>query len=217
VPEVNSAAADSMRRIARRTKRAHLTLSPAQVASLAAYLDLLTLWNRKINLTSLSDPGAAIDRLILEPALTASLVPDAATSLLDVGSGGGSPAIPLKICVPRLKLWMVESKTRKAAFLMEAVRQLKLADATVETHRFEDLLTRTKLREGLDLVTVRALRVDAHALVDLQSFLRPGGQLWLFRSGTGTVPVLPPQLQFEGEDRLVAYLGSRLTRLRKAG
>ena len=49
-------------------------------------------------------------------------------SVIDIGSGGGSPAIPLKLAAPRIKLWMVESKTRKSAFLREAIRQLDLRE-----------------------------------------------------------------------------------------
>ena len=113
---------------------------PTELAdALLAYLELLALWNSKINLTALDDPDAAIDRLILEPLLAARHVPEGA-SVIDIGSGGGSPAIPLKLAAPRIKLWMVESKTRKSAFLREAIRQLDLRECFVETRRYEELL-----------------------------------------------------------------------------
>ena len=84
------------RRVTRRARKANIALSDEVADRLAGYLDLLTIWNRRINLTSLEEPDTAVDRLVLEPMLAARFVPPAST-VLDIGSGGGSPAIPLKI------------------------------------------------------------------------------------------------------------------------
>ncbi len=78
---------------------------------------------------------------------------------------------------------MVESKVRKAAFLREAVRQLNLTETTVEASRFEELLIRPELHEAADVVTVRAVRAERKLLAGIQAFLKPGGLLFLFRSG----------------------------------
>ena len=64
------------------------------------------------------------DRLLIEPLIASRYLPSTDCSVIDVGSGGGSPAIPLKLAMPGISLRMVESKTRKAAFLREAVRRL---------------------------------------------------------------------------------------------
>ena len=90
---------------------------------------------------------------------------------------------------------MVEVKTRKAVFLREAIRELSLSDAIVETSRFEELLSRPEMHEAADVVTVRAVRVEPRVLMTLQAFLRPGGQLLLFRGpGGGDVAesITPP-------------------------
>lgn len=154
---------------------------------LEAYLTLLMAWNRKINLTGLSyssSPDATVDRLLLEPLVAVKALPAGLRDLMDVGSGGGSPAIPMKLALgPAVRLLMVESKTRKAAFLREAVRQLKLEHVTVEAVRFEELLSRPELHESQDAVMVRAVRLRRQALMALQAFLRTGGMLVLFRGG----------------------------------
>lgn len=169
--------------IARRAERAGLAVSAALVESLQGYLALLAKWNRKINLTSLDvDPPTdeAIDRLIVEPLVGAQLVRPSDRLVIDVGSGGGSPAIPFKLAAPQLRSVMVEVKTRKSAFLREAVRQLALEDAVVETRLVQELLPRVDLHEAADLVTVRAVRMDLALLGPIRSFLRPTGRVIWF-------------------------------------
>ena len=205
-------------RLAKRSRREGLDLGPELAERLVAYLDLLYRWNERINLTALSDPDEAVDRLVLEPLAAAKFVPGSARSLLDIGSGGGSPAVPLKLAVPRLQLRMVEAKTRKAAFLRELIRTLGLQDTDVEPLRYEELLAKPDLHEAVDLVTVRAVRVESGVFMTLQAFLPPGGRLFLFRGGSGPdVPVnLPPPLAWEATKPLVSSLRSRLVVLRKA-
>jgi 16S rRNA G527 N7-methylase RsmG len=75
---------------------------------------------------------------------------------------------------------MVESRARKSVFLREAARVVALPQASVVTARFEDLLLSDKHREAYDVLTVRAVRVDARELEQLQEFLKPSGALFLF-------------------------------------
>lgn len=216
-------------RLAKRTRKANISLDPQVSEALAAYYRLLEFWNQKVNLTafSLKDaPDEAIDRLLVEPLVAARHLQSthghgphlgSHPRLLDIGSGGGSPAIPLKIAIPALHLVMVESKTRKSAFLREAVRHLGLGDTAVETVRAEDLLTRPELHESQDLVSVRAVRVEQKLLRSIQAFLRLGGRILLFRtsSGTETPPLVAPPLVYEATWTLVESLRSRLVVLRK--
>ena len=148
----------------RRAHAAGITIEPDLLEALEAYYLLLTKWNARINLTAFRlTPGGeddAVDWLLVEPLVAARYVPGRARTLLDAGSGGGSPAIPMALASPQLHLRMVEVKTRKAIFLREAVRTLGLKRAEVETARFEELLPRPELHEAQDLVTIRAVRVE---------------------------------------------------------
>jgi 16S rRNA (guanine527-N7)-methyltransferase len=208
-------------RIRRRAKKAGIDVNLATSDALERYYLLLAKWNEKINLTSFPLPPSgddeAIDRLLIEPVVAARHVAPSASTVIDIGSGGGSPAIPLKIAAPRLQLRMVESKTRKAVFLREAVRQLHLKTVEVETSRFEELLSRPELHEGLDLVTIRAVRVEARTLVTLQAFLKPGGQLFLFRGpgGADLPSSITPPLSWLATYPLIEELRSRLVVLKK--
>lgn len=206
--------------MARRARRVGVTLLADLAAQLEAYYRLLAIWNTKINLTGLSlsevSPDA-VDRLLIEPIVAARHVPVKAARILDVGSGGGSPAIPLALAVPGARLLMVESKTRKSVFLREAVRVLGLTDTEVATARFEELLARPDLHEAHDLVTIRAVRIEPRVLVTLQAFAKPGGLVFLFRGSGAANPsesVTPP-LAWKATYPLIESLRSRLVVLEK--
>lgn len=198
-----------------------MTLEPPLVEKLEVYYQLLTKWNARINLTAFrlvpEGEESAIDRLLIEPVIAARYLPDNARTLLDAGSGGGSPAIPLRLTNPELSLRMVEVKTRKAVFLREAVRELGLRNAEVHNTRFEELLSRSELHEAIDLVSIRAVRVETRTLLTLQAFLRPGGKLLLFRGSSKSEmeDSPPPPLTWMATYPLVGSLHSKLVILRK--
>ncbi|HEY7499734.1 MAG TPA: 16S rRNA (guanine(527)-N(7))-methyltransferase RsmG [Vicinamibacterales bacterium] len=208
---------DFRSRLARRASKLNVFLQDEAARKLTEYYELLTRWNRKINLTSITDADEAIDRLLLEPIIAARHFPTGARQLMDIGSGGGSPAIPFKILNPSLRLTMVEAKARKSAFLREAVRQLSLAQAAVENTRFEELLARPDLHETQDVVSLRAVRTETRVLTSLQAFVSPGGVILLFRGPAGpeTPAVVVPPLEWTGTFPLVDSLRSRVTVLAK--
>jgi 16S rRNA (guanine527-N7)-methyltransferase len=211
------AARDLRTRLSRRAGKSGIFLPDDLSERLLTYYELLARWNRKINLTALDDPDQAIDRLLLEPILAARHLPSVDLHLRDVGSGGGSPAIPLKLASPLSRLTMVEVKARKSAFLREAIRALELADTIVETSRYEELLARPELHESVGVLSLRAVRVELRSLMTLQAFLRPGGSMFMFRGPGGPKePQSVPMLRWVDTYPLVESLQSRLTILQKA-
>ena len=204
-------------RIAHRAARACVQVDPSLLQALAAYVDLLFHWNRRINLTALTDDDHGIDRLIIEPLVAAQRLPKTGAAVTDIGSGGGSPAVPMKLASPSVQLRMVESRTRKAAFLREVVRQLRLRETVVEACRYEDLIARPDLVERSDVVTVRAVRVGSGMLQQIQPLVKAGGAVFLFRRTAHEdigAEVLPP-LRVDATYPLLSSLGSRLTVLTK--
>lgn len=208
-------------RLSKRARKAG-SVSPLLAGQLEQYFSLLARWNAKINLTAfnLREPkDEAFDRLLIEPLIAAQHLPAGAVSVIDIGSGSGSPAIPLRLAAPHVRLTMVEAKTRKAVFLLEALRHLNIENATVESARFEQLLTRPELHEAFDVMTIRAVRVESATLVTLQAFLRPGGHLFWFQSaGRELKPdLLVFPLVLSRVVSLVETSGSRLVILSKQG
>jgi len=203
---------DSAEQLLRERARHHgVVLPDLLIPRLLSYYSLLTRWNARMNLTSLLEPENAIDRLLLEPVKAGQQVP-ARRALVDLGSGGGSPAIPLALASGARSLLMIESKARKGAFLREAIRHLALP-ALVECARFEDVLP--KLRKSADLVSIRAVRVDQAVLSLVRPALAPGGEILLFTSDPVDLPAAPG-LTVDRTTMLLPTLGSRAVFL-KAG
>jgi 16S rRNA (guanine527-N7)-methyltransferase len=170
-----------------RLERAGASIDAASVDAFEQYFALLARWNPTINLTALplSPPtDETFDRLFVEPVVAAKQIDPAPSHSshvrwVDLGSGGGSPAIPLKIIRPAWILTMVEAKERKASFLREAIRALRLNETDVANVRFEDLAGR---RVIADVVTVRAVRLD-NAFADVtRKLLSRDGLLAVFSS-----------------------------------
>lgn len=187
-------------RLSRRARRADISVPVALIERLWIYFQLLTKWNAKINLTGLNleDPTPeAIDRLLIEP-LVAAQHGDGARSLIDIGSGGGSPALPLALALGSVRLAMIEAKTRKSVFLREAARELGLDEAVVVTARHESLLSDPSFHDAFDLLSVRAVRVEPGVFAALQAFVRPGGRLLHFQSTSEMAPLLLPPLVLRG-------------------
>lgn len=181
--------------LANRATLLGVDLPQAACPLLERYFALLARWNRTVNLTALPVEDAsptAIDRLLLEPAAAAGHVPPDCHDWIDLGSGGGSPAIPLKVLRPALSLVMVEARSRKVAFLREAVRELGLDRTRAESIRFEEMLGSTlPWAATADLVTARAVKADPTFVALVEMLLRPGGELMLFESTSARELALP--------------------------
>ena len=115
-----------------------------------AYLSLFLRWNERVNLSSFDDEEEVINRHLVESIYVAGRLPQEIASLLDYGSGGGLPGIPIALCRPGIAVTLAESQARKAAFLQEAVRVLNLP-AQVWAKRAETL------RVVFDCVILRAV------------------------------------------------------------
>ena len=146
----------------------------------ASYLRLLHRWNQRMNLTALPlgevPPDASIQKLVVEPLCGAALAEGFTGDWLDLGSGGGSPALPLRSVLTGARtLSMVESRGRKCAFLREAARQLQFTGVSVLDCRFEAMP-----QVQADLVTFRAVRVDAAFVDVVLAHLRVHGAVLAF-------------------------------------
>ena len=133
-----------------------------------AYLSLFVRWNSKTNLSSIREPDAILSRHFVESIVCAQALPAGIAALLDFGSGGGLPGIPIPLCRPEIAVTLAESQGKKAAFLQEAVRMLGIS-AKVFAGRAETLTGR------FDCVTLRAEDKMADAVRTAAKLVTEGG------------------------------------------
>ncbi|MDR0777137.1 MAG: 16S rRNA (guanine(527)-N(7))-methyltransferase RsmG [Azonexus sp.] len=168
-----------------------LDLPAAAQQQLLAFRNLLLKWNKTYNLTALRDPEQAIAHHLLD---SLAILPQiGAGPLLDVGSGGGLPGIPLAIARPELVVSMVDTVQKKASFLQQVAIELGLKNVTVHHARVEDL------RGQYAQISSRAF-AELKLFIELtRHLLAPGGR-WLAMKGIrpdAEIAALPADIAVE--------------------
>jgi 16S rRNA (guanine527-N7)-methyltransferase len=145
--------------------------APAQ-AKLLAYLALLQKWNRTHNLTAIREPERMVTHHLLDSLATLRHLPQVASArLVDIGSGGGLPGIPLAIARPAWKVTLLDSGAKKVAFLRQAAAELPLPNVDVAATRAEDYRP-----SGLfDVAISRALSDLAQFVAVARPLIAPDG------------------------------------------
>ncbi len=147
------------------------------------YLSLLSEANRSFNLTRITEPGAMWERHILDSLTLLPMLAElpAGARVIDVGSGGGAPGIPLAIALPELVFVLVESVGKKAVFLHETVEALGLGSVAVENARVEALGRDAGHREVYDAATARALGAMRVAAELVTPLVKVGGSAYFIK------------------------------------
>jgi 16S rRNA (guanine527-N7)-methyltransferase len=149
-------------------------LGPEVAERFQRYLELLLKWNARLNLTAIREPQEVIERHFTECIFAARHVPEGIRTLLDFGSGGGFPGIPIAVCRPEIDVTLGESQGKKATFLREVIRTLHCENAEVYQGRVE------ALARPFDAVTLRAVDKMREACRAALTKIGSGGYLILF-------------------------------------
>ena len=160
-----------------------MALDSGTLDRLEGFTKLFLHWNRSINLTALRSDDELVGRHLIDAFALAALAGSSPRSAVDVGSGGGLPAIPLAVVMASTAFVLFEPNRKKAAFLRTAIRELDLgARARVETVAVE-VPVGGELRGRFDLALSRATLAPAAWLEVGRELVRPGGQVAVFAAG----------------------------------
>lgn len=167
-----------MRRLTEGARRLGLVITAEQLQQFHCYQRVLLDWNRRTNLTAITQPRDIEEFHFLDALTVALAIPGAVKgggSLIDVGTGAGFPGLPLKVCFPAMNVTLVEATAKKVRFLEHVVDALGLSGVTVWAGRAEALAHSPDLRERFDVVVARAL-APLRALAELTlPFCKVGG------------------------------------------
>jgi 16S rRNA (guanine527-N7)-methyltransferase len=153
-----------------------LKVTADQARAMGAHARLLLEWNRATNLTAITDPMAVAVKHDVD-SLAAGLWIGQAVRILDAGSGGGFPGIPLKILRPDLSITLVDSVRKKVSFLKHAIRTIGLEGSEADHGGLEALGESPSYRGAFDLVVCRAFSSLEIFAGRTAGFLAPGGSL----------------------------------------
>lgn len=170
-----------------------LTLDAQRLAAFETYYRELAAWNRRINLTAISDYAEVQCRHFLdslscliafprreEPESIPDTVPlqlQARQLCIDVGSGAGFPGLPVKIMLPQVSMTLLEAAAKKTVFLRHMVETLHLDDVEVATGRAEDVAHEEAHRAKYDVVLARAVAAMPTLVEYCLPFCRVGGRV----------------------------------------
>jgi 16S rRNA (guanine527-N7)-methyltransferase len=197
MPGTEDAAADPRHALAALSVEWSVPCDPSQTVSLLRYAELLIHWNQRINLTGAKSIASVItDHYPDAYALARRL--DTPARLIDVGSGGGLPALPLALLRPGLMVRLCEPIAKKAAFLRTAIRELTLADrVALEARRAEELAEELSVEplgppargssQRFDAATSRATFAPEAWLALGRRLVRPGGRVFVLTVPGATI------------------------------
>lgn len=162
---------------------ANQELAPESVARLRAFVDALLRENEKLNLTAVRDPQTAwrvhvLDSLALLPLIRQR----ACRTLLDLGSGGGVPGLPLACALPQMQVTLLDSTQKKIAACGRIADAIGLTNVSFLAARAEDAAHQAQQREQYDAVTARAVTKLPQLIEWTAGFIHPHGVAWLFKT-----------------------------------
>ena len=163
-----------------------IRLATDQIKSFQVYYEELHRWNQRVNLTSIVDYQETQIKHFLDSLTTSLVLVDSVKNygrVMDIGSGGGFPGVPLKLAYPEMYLAILDSVGKKTAFLAHLVEVLGLEGAEVYTGRAEDMAHDPGLRENFDLVVSRGVAPMRVLMEITLPYCRVGGSVIALKKG----------------------------------
>jgi len=194
-----------------------VSLSQDAATKLHLFREELTRWNRKVNLTAITGPAEILEKHFVD---SLAVVPQVtgATTLLDIGSGGGFPGIPIKLALPDLDVTLLERSGRKVAFLKHALATLEMSDRIRAVEGRAEGQPRAEKVATAEVVISRAVQAPDDWVALGRTYVAEGGCLiamlgskggppemeTIARHYGGKVQLFPYRLPFSGARRAFA-------------
>jgi len=165
-------------------KEMGLSLTLKQTGMLTAHAAELMAWNKKMNLTAIRDPQSIAEKHFIDALAVSRFITDE-KRVMDMGTGGGFPGIPVKIMHPQVAFTLVDAVRKKVSFLNHVIRTIGLKDIRAVHARVEALALEPEIAGCFDAIIARGFtRLDAFADLALP-MLRPGGTIWALKGQGG--------------------------------
>lgn len=155
-------------------KDLHIQIDNQKIEKFAIHAQELMKWNQKKNLTAITDPFEVAVKHFLDSILPLKIIPSNG-SLLDIGSGGGFPGIPLKISLPSLSVTLIDASRKKVSFLKHIIRILELKNINAFHIRAEEFAKKPDIAKSFNVIISRALSSMTNFTLTALPFLKKEG------------------------------------------
>ncbi len=179
-------------------------ISDNQLEKFEKYYNLIDFYNSKFNITAITEKNEVYLKHFTDSILGAEFIDG---DFIDIGSGGGFPAIPIKILKPDLKVTLIEATGKKCEFLKEVVEELDLKDVNVIFGRAEELAHDKNFREKFDFVTARAVAALPSLSEYCIPFLKVGGKFVAFKADA--------ESEIKESENAIKILGGKIEEVKK--
>ena len=202
-----------MEKLIEGTRKLGIELNASMVEQFELYYQVLIEWNKKFNLTAITDYQEVqikhfLDSLTVTIALTKQELTKTGLSIMDIGTGAGFPGIPLKIMLPQSRLVLLEATTKKVTFVRYVAQRLELENVEIVDGRAEEVAHLPLYRQQFDLVVSRAV-ASLSSLVELAlPFCQTGGKFVAQKKGDC-------RQEIDRAIKAIDVLGGRLSRVKE--
>lgn len=182
----------------------HITLTDIQIQQFLQYYEMLTEWNKVMNLTAITEYDEVIKKHFVDSlSLIKAIDLNDGLSLLDVGTGAGFPGLPIKIAFPYLKVTLLDSLNKRIQFLQEVIEKLELKEIEALHGRAEDFAKPGHMREQFDICVSRAVANMTVLSEYCLPFVKVGGVFISYKSEK-------LDEEIEGAKKAIELLGGKM-------
>lgn len=157
-------------------KQFNITINDEILSKFALYAKELLIWNKKINLTAITDPLEIAINHFLDSIILSYYI-HKESYVIDIGSGAGFPGVPLAITFPQIRVHLIDSSRKKISFLKHVVRYLNISNVSVDQMRAEDVAIREKFVHANNVVVSRALFSIEKLISIAIPLMKKGGEI----------------------------------------
>ena len=187
------------------SKEFSVSLTEIQIEGLIKYKDILKEWNQKINLTAIEDDKEIIIKHFIDSLSIIPYLENKEIKLIDVGTGGGFPGIPVKIAFDKINVTLLDSLDKRIKFLNNVISELKLQGIRECHGRAEDFGMMEENREKYDVATARAVANLPVLLEYCLPFVKVGG-IFIAMKGSSTEEV-------DASNKALDVLGGKIEKI----
>ena len=190
-------------------KKLNIEFNNEQIQKFNAYYELLIEWNNKINLTTITEYDDVVSKHFIDSILICGFIDLSGKKIIDIGTGGGFPGIPIKIISPDTNIVLLDSLNKRVNFLNEVISELKLEKIEAIHGRAEDLAHDKNLRGKFDYSISRAV-ANLSTLSELCiPFLKKGGTFISYKSEN-------TDEEIKDAESAIKILGSKIERVEES-